>query len=94
MKFKRSADEFLDPYDSAAAEELAHGVADFCLTEENGEKTLVYTNGKHIFQLPLNGGKRKKIADVDFCIKLGCAPLNEAEKPTEKEETDDFFSKL
>lgn len=50
--------------------ELASGVADFCLVEENGKKEFVYTNGKHIFSVE-EGEKRKKLTDVDFCLKVG-----------------------
>lgn len=54
--------------------ELASGVADYCvLHEENGERTLVYTNGKHIFAFQdVANGKRKKVLDTDFCLKIGC----------------------
>lgn len=50
--------------------EIASGVADFCLVEEDGKKTFVYTNGKHIFSVR-EGEKRKKLADTDFCLKVG-----------------------
>ena len=53
-----------------AEKELASGVADFCLVEENGKKEFVYTNGKHIFSGE-EGQKRKKLTDVDFCLKVG-----------------------
>lgn len=53
-----------------AEKELASGVADFCLVEENGKKEFVYTNGKHIFSVE-EGQKRKKLTDVDFCLKVG-----------------------
>ena len=45
-------------------EELAYGVADYCFCEDG----IVVTNGKHIFLI--ENGKRKKIADVDCCLKL------------------------
>ncbi len=49
--------------------EVAKGVADFCVVEENGEPILIYTNGKHIFSI--QNGKRKKLLDTDFCLKVG-----------------------
>ena len=53
-----------------AEKELASGVADFCLVEENGKNEFVYTNGNHIFSVE-EGQKRKKLTDVDFCLKVG-----------------------
>lgn len=53
-----------------AERELASGVADFCIVEENGVKNFVYTNGKHVFSL-VEGQKRKKLFDTDFCLKVG-----------------------
>ena len=69
------------------AEELASGVADFCLIEENGEKILIYTNGKRIFALYENGEK-KKLFNTDFCIKLG------ALQPCKVKQQDDLFERL
>lgn len=56
--------------DRKEAAEIASGVADFCLVRENGEKTIVYTNGRHIFSIR-EGEKRKKLVDTDFCLKVG-----------------------
>ena len=50
-------------------EELVNGVADFCIVEENGENVLIYTNGKHVFAL--KDGKKQKLLDTDFCLKVG-----------------------
>jgi hypothetical protein len=50
--------------------ELASGVADYCLVEEDGKTQFVYTNGKHIFSFA-EGEKRKKLVDTDFCLKVG-----------------------
>ena len=50
-------------------QELANGVADFCVIEENGEVCLLYTNGKHIFSI--KNGQRTKILDTDFCLRIG-----------------------
>ncbi len=65
IKIPKENDDFSVRYDPATAEELAHGVADFCLTEEN---TLVYTNGKRIFEISENG--KKKLANVEFCVRV------------------------
>ncbi len=51
-------------------QELASGVADYCLAEENGEELLVYTNGKRIFSLTAQGEKRK-LASAEFCVSVG-----------------------
>lgn len=50
--------------------EIASGVADFCIVEEDGKTKFVYTNGKHIFSVE-EGQKRQKLADTDFCLKVG-----------------------
>ena len=70
VKIKKSDDDFSAQYDHGMAEELASGVADFCLTEENGEKILVYTNGKRVFALR-EDGEKKKLVNTDFCVKIG-----------------------
>ena len=70
VKIKKNDDDFSVQYDHGIAEELASGVADFCLIEENGEKILIYTNGKRIFEIRENGEK-KKLLNTDFCVKLG-----------------------
>ncbi len=53
--------------------ELASGVADFCIVEENGEEQLIYTNGKHVFALKKEGEewKKRKLLDTEFCLKVG-----------------------
>ena len=56
--------------DGRGETEIASGAADFCIVEENGVKKIVYTNGKHIFSVA-EGEKRKKLADADFCLKVG-----------------------
>lgn len=54
--------------------ELTGGVADFCFTDDgNGKRAVIFTNGKHIFTLT-DEGKRKKLADADFCLKVGGTP--------------------
>lgn len=50
--------------------ELASGAADFCIVEENGKTEIVYSNGKHLFAVS-EGQKRRKLADADFCLKVG-----------------------
>ena len=68
----------LDPKEDGAFEncaeyELASGVADYVLIEENGVKTLIYTNGKRIFSITDEGagGKKEKLLETDFCLKVG-----------------------
>ena len=60
-------------FDECKEYELASGVADFCLIEENGEKTLIYTNGKRVFEVKDFGetGKKEKLFETDFCLKVG-----------------------
>ncbi len=52
--------------------DLAFGVADFALLEENGEKKLVYTNGKRVLLLHDYGdhGKKEKLFETDFCLRV------------------------
>jgi len=86
VRIRKNTDDFASQtYDVENAEELAHGVADFCLTEDGGEAALVYTNGKHIFGLSFANGekKKKKLADVDFCIKIGALQTNGNEAETD-----------
>jgi len=45
----------------------------------------VFTNGKHIFSL--QEGKKKKLVDTDFCLRVGGTP-------TEQTEDTDFFGML
>jgi len=53
--------------------ELASGVVDYFIDETDGEKTFVYSNGKHIFAVKEKDGKvkREKLVDTDFCLKVG-----------------------
>ena len=53
-------------------EEIASGVADFCLAEDKGEDVLLYTNGQKIFSLSQKDGKRvkTKLLHTDFCLKV------------------------
>jgi hypothetical protein len=52
--------------------ELAKGVADYVLYEENGVNTLIYTNGKQVFKITDkgDGGTKEKLFDTDFCVKV------------------------
>ncbi|MBQ8308580.1 MAG: hypothetical protein IJX96_01975 [Clostridia bacterium] len=52
--------------------ELARGVADYCITEEDGKTALVYTNGKRVFALTEEKDviKKKKLFETDFCLKV------------------------
>ena len=53
--------------------ELARGVADYCLVEENGETLLVYTNGKRVFALKEGENDaiyKKCLFETDFCVKV------------------------
>lgn len=66
--------------------EIASGAADFCLVEENGKTAVVYTNGRHIFSV-CEGEKKQKLADVDFCLKVGSLSAR-------AEKTEDLFGLL
>jgi len=70
---------------SGEEKELASGVADYCLTKVNADMVPVFTNGKHIFSL--QEGKKKKLVDTDFCLRVGGTP-------TEQTEDTDFFGML
>jgi hypothetical protein len=86
VRIRKNTDDFTaQTYDVNGAEELASGVADFCLTEENEEEMFIYTNGKRIFALSLQGEekKKKKLADVDFCVKVGALGIHRDEKETD-----------
>lgn len=53
--------------------ELARGVADYCVVEENGETLLVYTNGKRVFALKEEKDGtilKKKLFETDCCVKV------------------------
>lgn len=88
VRFKKTgADGFFDGgYDVNHPEELAKGVADFVWTEEGA----VYTNGKRIYTVYEDNGewKRKKLQNVDFCVKLG------AIYGENKERKEDIFDSL
>ena len=89
IKIKRAESDFTQSYDMANMEELASGVADYALIDENGEKSIVYTNGKHIFALSLDGEKKKrKLVNTDFCVKLNGTVCTEENSQNEE---DDFF---
>lgn len=87
IRIRKNDDDFGLRYDPATAEELASGVGDYCLLDEN---EFVYTNGKRIFSLLTDGEKkeRKKLVNVDFCIKLG------AVQPSGRTQSDDLFDSL
>ncbi len=86
VKISKNQDDFSAQYDHGMAQELASGVVDFCLLEENGEKILVYTNGKRIFALRENG-KKEKLAHTDFCVSLGAVQSYSSDG-------DDLFGKI
>lgn len=52
--------------------ELARGVADYCIVEEDGETLLIFTNGKRVFALTEEKErvKMKKLFETDCCIKV------------------------
>ena len=83
VRFKNLGDGefFNDKYDVENAEELAKGVADFCLADGG----VVYTNGKRIFALTFeeNEVKKKKLTNTDFCIKLGAVYGQKSETETD-----------
>ncbi len=85
VKIPKNTDDFEAQYIPGMAVELASGVADYCLLEENGEKIFLYTNGKRIFKVN-EKGERKKLVNTDFCIKLGALQKGAQE--------DDFFGRL
>ncbi len=93
VKLKGDNDDFSDgSFDKSSAEELASGVGDFCIVNDNGEEKLVYTNGRHIFELRNENGawKRKKLLDTEFCLRIGsivrCAGKDN--------DNDDLFERL
>ncbi len=51
---------------------LAYGVADYDIVEENGEKNIIYTNGKRVIKLIDMGtqGRKEALFDTDYCIKV------------------------
>jgi len=65
IRIKKSDDLFTAKYDLASAEELAHGVADYCVTAEN---EVIYTNGKRIYAITEVG--KKKLLNVEFCLRV------------------------
>ncbi len=52
--------------------ELARGVADYCVIEENEKPVLVYTNGKRVFALTEEREKIivKKLFETDYCVRV------------------------
>ncbi len=70
LKFTLKKEDFESGYE--LVEELASGVADYTLTEENGEDVVLYTNGQKIFSLSQKDGKRvkTKLIHTDFCLKV------------------------
>lgn len=90
VRFKKSTDGdfFNTQYDIKNGEELAKGVADFCITDE----AVVYTNGKRIFELRFEDGeiKKKKLLNTDFCIKISAID----EKMSEAGKNKDLFYTL
>ena len=53
--------------------ELARGVADYCIVEENEETLLIYTNGKRVFALKEETDgtiSKKKLFETDCCVKV------------------------
>ena len=81
-------------YNECAEYEIAKGVGDYILAEETeSEKTLVYTNGKHIFAVKDYGkdGKKDKLFDADFCLRLGKEYASHT--PFEEEKTS-LFNRL
>ena len=93
VKIPFTNDDFSESvYNAEKAEELASGVADYFVTEENGENVFVYTNGKRIFELRGKEKIKKKLLHTDFCIKLGAVQVkNDSEETAEKT---DFFNIL
>lgn len=70
VKIPKNDDDFGETYLPTSAVELASGVADFCLLDEDGETRFLYTNGKKVFSLTGKGDKQKLVS-AEFCVKLG-----------------------
>ena len=53
-------------------QEIAQGVADYCIVEEEGKTKLVYTNGKYVFECfeEEKKWKRNKLFNADCCLKI------------------------
>ena len=82
-----------DNFEAFREYELAGGVADYFFTEENGENTLIYTTGRHVFEIKDlgEGGRRKKLFNTEFCLKVGGL----CQKPKKEEIFDDeLFSSI
>ena len=64
-------------YQDGKEYDLAYGVADFCLLKEktdNGGTKLLYTNGRHVFEIKDYGtsGEKNKLFDTDSCLHISC----------------------
>lgn len=70
LRYRKSGDDFEEKYE--LKEELASGVADFCLAKENGKTVVLYTNGQRVFALEEKEGKwvKKKLIHTDFCVNI------------------------
>ena len=70
VKFAPKTDDFESGYE--LVEELASGVADYCLTEEKGKTAVVYANGQRVIALCKENGKwqKKKLVKTDCCLKV------------------------
>ena len=81
LKFAPKKDDFESGYE--LVEEIASGVADFCLAEDKGEDVLLYTNGQKIFSLSQKDGKRvkTKLLHTDFCLKVSALYGGAEEEP-------------
>ncbi len=87
LRYTKNEGDFDEEY--TLAEELACGVADYCITEEDGKTVLLYTNGQKIFSLVKEEEKwtKKKLVNTDFCLKVSA--LYGKKK---KDAFDDFFA--
>ncbi len=83
VKIPKNGGDFGEEYLPSAAVELASGVADFCLLDDDA--LFLYTNGKKVFSLT-EKGEKKKLFNTEFCVKLG------ALQPCNGDETDLFDS--
>lgn len=70
-------------------EEIAQGVADYCVLQD-GEKTkLLYTNGKFVFECFQENGKwtKNKLFNADCCLKINALGKSQKENmPFEEKE--------
>lgn len=75
-------------------EEIAQGVADYCIIEDGEATKLVYTNGKYVFECfqEENKWKRNKLFNADCCLKI--SGLRKSFKDSSPFAEDKLFSRF